>query len=109
MRFLPDSLRKPFNKPRGAAGLILEGHKEGTHMSDWETRLEEAEAGAERRQAAEHEAEERFKSVRDEAQAKGDEDAALKSEEFHTWMEKRRETDEAWGKWATVMDEKQTR
>ncbi len=46
-------------------------------MSDWERRLEAAEAGAEHLQAAEHEAEERFKAVQAEAKARGDADAAL--------------------------------
>ena len=79
--------------------------KENT-ISDWERRLEAAEAGAERRQAAEHEAEEKFKALQAQAQARGDADAALRSDEFHSWMATRRETDAAWGAWATVMDEK---
>jgi hypothetical protein len=76
-------------------------------MSDWERRLEAAEAGAERLQAAELEAEARFKAVHAEAQARGDGDAALQSEEFKSWMHTRHETDSAWGAWAMVMDEKQ--
>ena len=76
-------------------------------MSDWEQRLEAAEAGAERLEAAEHEAEQRFKAVHADAHAQGTANAALQSEEFRAWMATRRETDAAWGKWATVMDEKQ--
>ena len=75
-------------------------------MSDWEQRVEAAEAGAERIEAAEHEAERRFRSLQADALAQGNAEAALQSDEFHTWMAKRRETDDAWGKWATVMDEK---
>jgi hypothetical protein len=76
-------------------------------MSDWERRLEAAEAGAERLEAVEHEAEQRFKALHADAQARGDGDAALQSHEFHSWMATRRETDAAWGAWATLMDEKQ--
>lgn len=75
-------------------------------MSDWEERLKAAEAGAERSQAAEHEAEERFKAVHAEAQARGNADHALESEEFRSWMATRHATDAAWGAWAMVMDAK---
>ena len=75
-------------------------------MSDWEQRLEAAETGAERLQAAEHEAEQRFKAVHADAPARGKGDDALQSEEFHSWMARRHETDAAWGAWATLMDEK---
>jgi hypothetical protein len=78
-------------------------------MSDWEQRLEAAEAGAQQREAAEQQAEERFKALEADARERGDVEAALRSEEFHSWMEKRRETDAAWGKWATVMDERAER
>ena len=71
-------------------------------MSDWEERLKAAEEGAERMQAAEEVAEERFKAVK----ARTNEEAALESEEFHSWMATRHATDEAWGKWATLMDSK---
>lgn len=71
-------------------------------MSDWEQRLKAAEAGAERSEAAEHAAEEKFRAV----QAQGDDAAALNTDEFRSWMASRHETDAAWGKWATVMDAK---
>jgi hypothetical protein len=71
-------------------------------MSDWEQRLKAAEAGAEKTEAAEHAAEEKFKAV----QAQGNDAEALESEEFRSWMASRRETDEAWGKWAMLMDAK---
>jgi len=75
-------------------------------MSDWAERLTAAEAGAERKEAAEHEAEQKFKTVRAQAQAQGDADKALQSDEFRAWMASRHETDAAWGQWATVMDAK---
>lgn len=71
-------------------------------MSDWETQLKAAEAGAELSEAAEQVAEGKFKAV----QAHGNDAEALDSAEFRTWMASRHETDEAWGKWATVMDAK---
>ncbi|MEJ6023944.1 hypothetical protein [Ramlibacter sp. PS4R-6] len=71
-------------------------------MSDWEERLKAAEAGAERSEAAELAAEEKFKAV----QAQTNDAEALASDEFRSWMGSRRATDDAWGKWATVMDAK---
>jgi hypothetical protein len=75
-------------------------------MSDWAEQVAAAEAGAEGKQAAEHEAESRFDAVHEEARARGDMSHALESEELRTWMAKRHETDVAWGFWATLMDAK---
>ncbi|HSH89849.1 MAG TPA: hypothetical protein VK996_07670 [Ramlibacter sp.] len=75
-------------------------------MSDWAQKLAAAEAAAEGKQAAEHEAESRFDVIHHEAKARGDMSHALESEELKTWMAKRHETDTAWGVWATVMDAK---
>jgi hypothetical protein len=72
-------------------------------MSDWEARLKDAEAGAERLQAEEEAAEASFKAAHRDAQPQ----EAMKSPEFHSWMATRRATDDAWGKWATLMDAKQ--
>jgi hypothetical protein len=77
-------------------------------MSDWEQRVKAAEAGADRMEAAEQAAEETFKALQADAQAQGTEQDALKSEEFREWMATRRATDDAWGKWAVLMDEKPT-
>jgi hypothetical protein len=71
-------------------------------MSDWEERLNAAEAGAERSEAAELAAEEMFKAVR----ARSGDAEAIASDEFRSWMGSRHATDAAWGKWATVMDDK---
>jgi len=73
-------------------------------MSDWEQRVKAAEAGADQMQAAEDAAEESFKALHAEAQAQGTEQEALKSDEFRKWMATRHATDDAWGKWATLMD-----
>jgi hypothetical protein len=77
-------------------------------MSDWNEQVKAAEAGADALQAAEHAAEESFKAVQADAREKGVEHEALNSEEFREWMAKRRATDDAWGKWATLMDAKPT-
>ena len=73
-------------------------------MINWAEQLQAAEAGAERSQAIEHEAEGRFKAVHAQADARGDAQAALESEEFKAWMASRHATDAAWGSWAVVMD-----
>ena len=75
-------------------------------MSDWDQKLKAAEEGADRLQAAEEVAEQRFKALHSEAQAKGKGDEALGSDEFHSWMATRRATDAAWGEWAMLMDAK---
>lgn len=75
-------------------------------MSDWEEKLKAAEAGADRMQATEEAAEERFRAVHANAEAQGKAHEALQSEEFHEWMATRHATDAAWGEWATLMDAK---
>src|SRR4051812_11711423 len=107
MRYLRRTLRKwPCAHRDGReapySSLIQKVHK----MSSWEERLKEAEAGAERSEAAEQEAEKRFKALQGNAQAQGRADEALQSEEFHSWMASRHATDDAWGKWSIVMDAK---
>jgi hypothetical protein len=75
-------------------------------MSDWDQRLKAAEEGAEHLQAEEEVAEARFKALHAAAEPQGKAQEALESEEFHSWMATRRATDEAWGKWAVLMDER---
>ena len=75
-------------------------------MSDWAQQIAAAEAVAESKQAAEHEAETRFDAIHHEAKSRGDMSHALQSEELRSWMASRNETDLAWGAWATVMDAK---
>lgn len=75
-------------------------------MTDWDTGLKAAEAGAERKQAFEEEAEARFRARHATAQAQGDATAPTDSDEFHAWMAARHATDLAWGNWATLMDAK---
>ena len=73
-------------------------------MSDWDERLKAAEEGAVRLEALEGVAEERFKALHTEAQAQGNAEEALASDEFRSWMATRHATDAAWCKWATLMD-----
>ena len=73
-------------------------------MSDWTQELAAAEAEAERFQAAESQAEEKFHLVREEAEQSGDGARALDSPEFHQWMHARRATDLAWGSWFLLKD-----
>jgi hypothetical protein len=75
-------------------------------MSDLDERVKAAEAGADRLQAVEDMAEEKFKALHAETQAQGKGDEALSSDEFRTWMATRRATDAAWGEWAVLMDAK---
>ena len=75
-------------------------------MSDWEVKLKAAEEGADRLEAEEQAAEERFKAVRAAARDKGDGDEATDTEEFRSWMATRHATDAAWGAWAVLMDAK---
>jgi hypothetical protein len=75
-------------------------------MSDWAEEIAVAETAAERTQAAEVLAEEKFDAVHAEAKAAGELDDALKTEEFRDWMAARQATDAAWGVWAGVMDSK---
>jgi crotonobetainyl-CoA:carnitine CoA-transferase CaiB-like acyl-CoA transferase len=89
---------------RQAQSLILDAYSGRHDMSDWEERLKAAEASAEHMQAAEEAAEERFRA-RQAAEPENPQ-AALESEEFHSWMATRRATDGAWGQWAMLMDSK---
>ena len=75
-------------------------------MSDWTEELAAAEAEAERFEARETRAQELFHVVRAEAEAAGDADRALQSEEFDHWMDARRATDLAWGSWSLLKDAK---
>ena len=75
-------------------------------MSQWTEELAAAEAEAERFEASESKAQELFHIVRAEAEAAGDADRALKSEEFERWMQSRRATDLAWGSWSLLKDAK---
>ena len=75
-------------------------------MSNWDGRLKAAEEGADRLQAAEDVAEQRFKALHADTQAQGKGDEALSSDEFRAWMATRHATDAAWGEWATLMDAK---
>ena len=73
-------------------------------MSDWNDELAAAEAEAERFQAAESQAEEKFDSVLAQAEQSGDKQRALESPEFQQWMHARRATDLAWGSWSLLKD-----
>lgn len=73
-------------------------------MSDWTEELAAAEAEAERFQAVESQAEQKFHLVRDEAEQSGNAQRALESPEFHQWMHARRATDLAWGSWSLLKD-----
>jgi hypothetical protein len=73
-------------------------------MNCWTEELAAAEAEAERFQAAEALAEERFHVVHAQAERSGDAQRALESPEFHQWMNARRATDLAWGSWSLLKD-----
>lgn len=73
-------------------------------MSDWMKAAALAEAMADRKQAAEEVAEQRFRAARAKAEAEGDADAALRTDEFRQWLSARAETDSAWGAWSMAMD-----
>lgn len=75
-------------------------------MSDWTQELAAAEADAERFQAAETQAEQKFHLVREQAEQAGNGQQALESPEFHQWMNARRATDLAWGSWSLLKDGK---
>jgi hypothetical protein len=75
-------------------------------MSDWTDELAAAEEQAERFQAAESQAEQKFHHVREQAEEAGDAASALQSEEFHQWMNARHATDLAWGSWSLLKDAK---
>lgn len=73
-------------------------------MSDWTEAAALAEATADRKQAAEDVAQERFYAVKAKAEAAGDPAEALRTDEFRDWMSARAETDSAWGAWSMAMD-----
>ena len=75
-------------------------------MSDWSEDIAEAEAAAERTQAAEDMAEARFDAVVAMAQSTGEPSQGRSSEELQHWLAARRATDAAWGTWSEVMDSK---
>lgn len=75
-------------------------------MSDWTEEVAQAEAEADRLQAAEALAEQKFQQVQAQAKAGGDAQQALQSAEFAQWMKARHATDAAWGAWSMVMDAK---
>jgi hypothetical protein len=75
-------------------------------MTDWTEEVAAAEQQAERFQAAESQAEEKFHLVRDQAERSGDADRALQSPEFQHWMNARHATDLAWGAWSLLKDAK---
>lgn len=68
-------------------------------MNDWTEELAEAEAQAERFEAAESQAQQKFHIVLAEAESSGDPKRALQTDEFEQWMQSRRATDLAWGSW----------
>ena len=76
-------------------------------MSDWTEYLAAAEAQAERFQAAESQAEQKFHRVRDQAETAGVPERALQSAEFQQWMNARHATDLAWGSWSLLKDASQ--
>jgi hypothetical protein len=73
---------------------------------EWTSTVAAAEAAAQRKESAEEEAHERFHAVRAQMEADGRSSAATETDEFKHWMQSRRDTDEAWGRWAMAMDEK---
>lgn len=75
-------------------------------MSYWTEELAAAEAEAERFEASEAQAEQMFYLVRAEAEAAGEAERALQSEEFERWMHARRATDLAWSSWSLLKDAK---
>jgi hypothetical protein len=65
----------------------------------------ETEAAAERMDAEEQEAHRRFDAARTAAQAQGlGPQHVMQTPEFRRWMTARRDSDEAWGRWAMAMD-----
>ncbi|HEX2545668.1 MAG TPA: hypothetical protein VHL79_12355 [Ramlibacter sp.] len=68
-------------------------------MNDWTEEVAAAEAQAERFEAAESQAQEKFHGVLAEAESSGNPKRALDSDEFAQWMQARHATDLAWGSW----------
>jgi hypothetical protein len=75
---------------------------------EWTVAVAAAEATALQKQVAEDNAHERFEAVRAEIEVAGRSANVLDTPEFHSWMTARRESDEAWGTWAMIMDAKPT-
>lgn len=73
---------------------------------EFDAAIATAEAAAEKKQAAEDVAHQRFAAARAEIEAKGGTVHVTDTPEFHAWMAARRESDEAWGTWAMAMDAK---
>jgi hypothetical protein len=75
-------------------------------MTRWLEETAAAEAEAERFQAVEDEAEQKFHIVLAAAEQSGDKQRALESPEFQQWMNARRATDLAWSSWVLLKDAK---
>ena len=75
---------------------------------EWIAAVAAAEATAQQKQIAEELAHERFGAARAEIEAAGRSAHVVDTPEFHYWMTARRESDEAWGAWAMIMDGKPT-
>lgn len=73
---------------------------------EWNDAVAAAEAAAERRQAAEATAHERFDAARTRCEAAGHADKVTQTPEFQEWIAARHASDEAWGAWAMAMDAK---
>ena len=73
-------------------------------MKFWTEELALVEAAALRIEALERVAEQRFDTVHDEADARGEAARTVETPEFTAWMTARADTDAAWGRWAQVMD-----
>lgn len=73
-------------------------------MAFWEQELASVEAAALRTEGLEAEAERRFDETLARLESQGEAAAATSSPEFRQWMDARSQTDEAWGRWAQVMD-----
>jgi hypothetical protein len=70
-----------------------------------EMNVAETEAAAERMDAEELEAHRRFDAARTAAHEQGlGPQHVMQTPEFRRWMTARRESDEAWGRWAMAMD-----
>jgi len=77
---------------------------ESPRMSFWEQELAAVEAAAISIEQREAEAERRFDETLAVLESRGQAEAATESPEFKEWMAARSQTDEAWGRWAQVMD-----
>lgn len=71
---------------------------------EWTTDVAAAQDAAQRKQAAEDEAHQRFDAVRAHIERTGSGADVTQTDEFGAWMQSRRETDLAWGEWAMAMD-----